>query len=238
MPMDEAVAMGVVGARGVAVAVGEAVAIAATMVIIEAMAIVDHCCHDECCCRGWKSLSSRKSLAVAATMVIGEAMAIGDRCCHDECCCRGLQSLLPWKSLAVRGSGEGDHSSMLTRAVSTLGQVPKMLPGLIMLALVIVFYAWFGVAVFYGSPQGKAAFPNLVVSARGALPPLAGPRAAPLSSSLRTRLARRSLARRRKACGECGRARLRRPWTLPSCGHGGSHRGNDGRGCGIAMVGP
>ena len=30
-----------------------------------------------------------------------------------------------------------------------------------MLAIVILFYAWFGVVIFYDSPQGVEAFPSL-----------------------------------------------------------------------------
>lgn len=31
-----------------------------------------------------------------------------------------------------------------------------------MLAIVIVFYAWFGVVLFYGTKQGDETFPNLI----------------------------------------------------------------------------
>ena len=36
-----------------------------------------------------------------------------------------------------------------------------MMVPLSMLAIVIIFYAWFGVVIFYDSPQGIASFPNL-----------------------------------------------------------------------------
>ena len=75
-----------------------------------------------------------------------------------------------------------------------LDQIPKMAPGLIMVALVIFFYAWFGVEVFHGSPQGKAAFPSLAVSVLS--PRLYRPSPLPtVSTPARA-------APRRRACGE------------------------------------
>ncbi|KAL7534858.1 LOW QUALITY PROTEIN: hypothetical protein ACHAXR_006128 [Thalassiosira sp. AJA248-18] len=42
-----------------------------------------------------------------------------------------------------------------------LKMIPEMLLPLSMLAIIVVFYAWFGAVIFYDSPQGMAAFPNL-----------------------------------------------------------------------------
>lgn len=42
-----------------------------------------------------------------------------------------------------------------------LKMIPKLMIPLSMLAIIVFFYAWFGVVMFYNSPQGIAAFPNL-----------------------------------------------------------------------------
>ena len=39
--------------------------------------------------------------------------------------------------------------------------IPDLLAPLSMLAIVVVFYAWFGVVIFYDTEQGSETFPNL-----------------------------------------------------------------------------
>ena len=41
-------------------------------------------------------------------------------------------------------------------------QIPEMTYILAILAIIIIFYAWFGVVIFYNSEQGTTSFPNLI----------------------------------------------------------------------------
>ena len=46
--------------------------------------------------------------------------------------------------------------------LSVLKMIPQIIYILAMLAIVVLFYAWFGVVLFYGTEQGDETFPNLI----------------------------------------------------------------------------
>ncbi|KAL7471996.1 hypothetical protein ACHAXS_012301 [Conticribra weissflogii] len=43
-----------------------------------------------------------------------------------------------------------------------LEMIPQMILVLSILAVIVVFYAWFGVVIFYGTPEGRESFPSLI----------------------------------------------------------------------------